>query len=124
MEEQQALFPQAPAPERAREEWVCSKCGNDNQRKVRPDESRPSLDPRYVLGFCDDCTPTKRTVRGPARENVQLVHRAGWDRQAWVALQVHDAENRLLTRYRLGHALTKDEHEQVRAIVVRLGGGT
>lgn len=57
------LEPEPPSPKRYR----CTKCGGDN---VSVDPTRPSIDPRYALGDCRDCSP-----RPKGKKNGETVHR-------------------------------------------------
>lgn len=100
--------------------WTCTRCGNENQRRVRVDPTRPSLDPRYALGWCDDCGPARQTVRGVAREARALIQSGLFDRTAFLAREKAEAEAKLLGRYRRGHALTKAEIGQIREILDRM----
>jgi hypothetical protein len=102
--------------------WTCTRCGNDDRRRVWADPSRPSLDARYALGWCDNCAPARKGVRGVTREAVALIASELFDRTAFLAAEKQRAEQKLLTRYRRGHALTKDEIAQVKAIIARLDG--
>lgn len=36
--------------------YICSKCGG---QRTTVNESRPSVDDRYAVGYCDDCGPQK-----------------------------------------------------------------
>lgn len=99
--------------------WTCTRCGNDNQRRVRADPTRPSLDARYALGWCDNCGPARQTVRGVAREMRALIQSGLFDRTAFLAREKAAADAKLLGRFRRGHALTKAEIAEVREIIAR-----
>jgi hypothetical protein len=101
------------------EHWTCTKCGNDNQARLRVDGARPSLDERYALGYCDDCTPTRKTVKGPTREHVPLIRSRLFDRERHVEIARARAEAKLLLRYRNGHLMTEDEIAEVQVILKR-----
>lgn len=118
-DEQTTAFANVPAVKPTRDAWVCAKCGNDVQSRVRPDPTRPSIDPRYALGTCDDCSPVHKTPKGPARERIQLVRASGWNRQLWIDAQARKAEAKLLKRYRRGDVLTPEEIAEVRSLIGR-----
>lgn len=100
--------------------WTCTRCGNDDRRRVWADLSRPSLDPRYALGWCDQCAPARKTVRGVTREAVALIRSELFDREAYLERVQAEADAKLLGRYRRGHALTKAEVAKVREIITRI----
>lgn len=115
------MFPDDAIPQvsPARGGWVCSKCGNEDQAKVRTDPSRPSVDPRYAIGYCDDCTPARRSVKGLVRDHVPLVHVKHWQRRAFLARREAEADAKLLGRYRRGHHLNPEEVARVKELVQR-----
>lgn len=47
--------------------YTCVKCGGDN---VSVDLSRPSIDPRYALGDCRDCSPKPK-----GKKNGEAIHK-------------------------------------------------
>lgn len=100
--------------------WVCGKCGNDDPRRVRPDATRPSLDPEYAIGTCDDCTKTRKTAKGPQRDRVPLVSVGRWRRDLFTASLAAKADAKLLARFRRGDLLTDEEKDEVRRIIDRL----
>lgn len=116
------MFPDVPQVSPARGAWVCSKCGNEDQTRLRVDPSRPSVDLRYAIGWCDECTPARRSVRGLKRDPVHLVHATYWRRQAFLARRQAEDDAKLLGRYRRGHSLTPEELIRVRELVHRQEG--
>lgn len=102
---------------------TCTLCGNDAQNRLRVDRTRPSLDDRYALGYCDDCRPARKGVRGVTRELVPLIRSDLFDRQAHQARIDGEGDRKLLARYRRGHLLTEDELAAVQVILDRLGRG-
>lgn len=121
-DEQTALFDAVEPVRVAATTWVCGKCGNDDPLRVRPDPTRPSLDPNYAIGTCDDCTKTRKTAKGPQRDRVPLVSIARWRRDRFLAAEAAKADRKLLARFRRGDLLTDEEKDRVRAIVDRLDG--
>ena len=118
------MFPEdevAPAIPTTTIRWVCADCGSDDPRTVRLDQTRPSVDDRYGIGYCDSCTPGRRTVRGIKRQAVTLVRSDVFDRTDWKHQRQLADDANLLRRYRAGHLLTKDDMDRVRQIVARLG---
>lgn len=120
MEEQTTAFGVVPEVATPTADWTCTQCGNDDQRRLRIEIGRPSLDPGYALGYCDDCGLTKRTVKGPKRDTRVMIESRRFDREAFLARAREQDDAKLLGRFRRGHLMTKDEIERIRAIQARL----
>jgi hypothetical protein len=120
---QTTAFDSLPAVDQPAILWVCARCGTDDPRLVWADPSRPSLDPRYALGFCDVCAPARKSVKGVTRKAVALVRSEMFDRAAFLARAETLEEQALLTKFRQGHVLKADEIDRVRSIIDRLDQG-
>jgi hypothetical protein len=119
MTDQTTAFASVPEVEPTTTRFTCTRCGNDDPRRVWADPSRPSLDARYALGWCDNCAPARKGVKGVTRDTVALIQSELFDRDAFLAREAAKAEQKLLSRFRLGHQLTEDEIAQVKAIIAR-----
>lgn len=120
MKDQTTAFAEIPGVAQEITRWVCTRCGNDDQRGVWADLTRPSLDQRYAVGFCESCAPTRKSVRGMTRETVVLIRADLFDRAGFVARAAASSDQKLLTKFRRGYPLTEDEVQKVRQIMDRL----
>ena len=60
-------------------EWVCTNCGSPGGQPI---PARPSLDPRYAIGYCNTCSKDSPERKTPRPTN-QLVHIENFNRQRW-----------------------------------------
>ncbi len=62
-------FPDIEPTPTDRRRWECTQCGGT---LVTVDHSKPSIDPRYALGYCEKCTP----MRKAKAKGQEVAHRA------------------------------------------------